>query len=134
MKNEKASVRSPLCMRKKLVKEKGSRVWVGASILMSIDPVCPTAGVGPTASRSQNPASLCAKYPSLCHRSSCHPERSRGTPDLLRRRKMHLNHASSDVFGARSVAEGESAGIQKDQGSLGCARDDTKKRTPKKRT
>jgi hypothetical protein len=40
---------------------------------------------------------------------------------------MHLNQASSDIFGARSVAEGESAGIQKDPESLGYARDDTKR-------
>jgi len=40
---------------------------------------------------------------------------------------MHPNHASSDVFGARSVAEGESARVQKDPGSLGFARDDTMK-------
>ena len=51
-------------------------------------------------------------------------------------RKIHPNHASSDVFGAGSVVEGDAAGIQKDRGpsatlgmtqKKGGARDDTKK-------
>ena len=57
---------------------------------------------------------------------------------------MHPNHASSDLFGAllfahyehvatlcgahfdRSVVEGATASVQKDPGSLGYARDDTR--------
>jgi hypothetical protein len=68
----------------------------------------------------------------------CHPERSRGTPDPLRRRKMHANHASSDELWRahfdRSVVGVELARIQKDPGSLGYARDDTKNERYKERT
>src|SRR5271168_2351093 len=71
-----------------------------------------------------NPNALHALFRALFF--LCHPERSRGTPDFFRCWKVHPNHASSDVFGARSVVEGESAGIQKDPGSLGYARDDTR--------
>jgi hypothetical protein len=32
----------------------------------------------------------------------CHPERSRGTPDLSRRQPTHPNHGSTAVYDARS--------------------------------
>jgi hypothetical protein len=64
--------------------------------------------------------------------SLCHPERSRGTPDLSRCRgsSIPLGHAKPSAFLPRlsecTVVDGALAGVEKNPGSLGCARDDTK--------
>src|SRR5271156_1957728 len=47
-----------------------------------------------------SPGAVLVSYHCVIPSEGC---RSRGTPDLSRRWNMHLNHASSDVFGARSV-------------------------------
>ena len=47
--------------------------------------------------------------------SLCHPERAEG-PGSSQRRKMHPNHSSSDVFGARSLVGGDAATLRKIRG------------------
>jgi len=60
----------------------------------------------------------------------CHPERSRGTPDLSLRRLPHLDCDTTGSLGTHPRSLHEWAAvfhIEKDPGSLGFARDDTKK-------
>src|SRR5579862_3802174 len=84
--------------------------------------------------------SLC--HPALCH-PLCHPDRrlperrDPGSFSMLGRRT--LNHATTTMqdgesgsrsnSASRALSEVEAARVEKDSGSLGCARDDTRRKT-----